>query len=110
MRGSTITIWGNTVMIATAATSRKKNGIDARATVLESCPLMVCRTNRLKPTGGVTSAISTSSTRKMPNHTRSNPACCTIGSTTTVVSTIMDMPSSAVPSTMYMTVSAAISA
>ena len=33
-----------------------------------------------------------------------------IGITTAVVSTIIEMPSSAVPSTMYMTVSAAISA
>ena len=97
-------------MIATAATSRKKNGSAASATVLESLPLMVCSTNRLKPTGGETSAISTISTRKMPNQTRSKPACLIIGITTAVVSTIIEMPSSAVPSTMYITVSAAISA
>ncbi len=96
-------------MSATATTSRKKNGSAASATVLLSQPLMVCSTNRLKPTGGDTSAISTMSTRKMPNQTRSKPAFCTIGSTTTVVSTIMEMPSSAVPRMMYMTVSAAIS-
>ena len=36
--GSTITIWGQTVMIATAATSRKKNGSAASATVFESLP------------------------------------------------------------------------
>ena len=46
----------------------------------------------------------------MPNQTRSKPACLTIGSTTAVVSTIIEMPSSAVPRMMYMTVSAAISA
>src|SRR6185295_11384402 len=109
-RGSTITISGNTVMIATATTSRKKNGSDARATVFESFPLMVCSTNRLNPTGGDTSAISTTSTTKMPNHTRSKPACLIIGITTAVVSTIIEMPSSAVPSTTYITVSAAISA
>src|SRR5215831_1642071 len=96
--GTTITISGNTVMMATA-----------RATVLESLPLMVCSTNRLKPTGGDTSAISTTSTTKMPNQTRSKPALLIIGMTTAVVSTIMEMPSSAVPSTMYIRVSAAIS-
>ena len=46
----------------------------------------------------------------MPNQTRSKPAVLIIGMTTAVVSTIIEMPSSAVPSTMYMTVSAAISA
>ena len=46
----------------------------------------------------------------MPNQTRSKPAVLTIGITTAVVSTIIEMPSSAVPSRMYMTVSAAISA
>ena len=97
-------------MIATAATSKRKNGSAARATVLRSLPLMVCRTNRLKPTGGETSAISTTSTRKMPNQIGSNPACLIIGITIAVVSTIMEMPSSAVPSTIYITVSAAISA
>ncbi|MNT93221.1 hypothetical protein D3C72_2346400 [compost metagenome] len=61
---------------------------------------MLCSTNRLNPTGGVTSAISTSSTMKMPNQTRSKPAACTIGSTVAVVSAIIEMPSSAVPSTM----------
>src|SRR3954465_8735210 len=110
IRGSTITISGNTVMMATASTSKKKNGSAALATVLESLPLMVCNTNRLKPTGGETSAISTTSTRKIPNQTRSKPACFTIGMTIAVVSTIIEMPSSAVPSTMYITVSAAISA
>ena len=72
-------------MMATASTSRKKNGSEARATVLESLPLMVCSTNRLKPTGGDTSAISTTSTTKMPNQTRSKPAALTIGMTTAVV-------------------------
>src|SRR5215471_19496960 len=108
--GTTITISGNTVMMATASTRRKKNGSAARATVLESLPLMVCSTNRLNPTGGDTSAISTTSTTKIPNQTRSKPACLIIWITTAVVSTIIEMPSSAVPSTMYMTVSAAISA
>ena len=80
-------------------TRQTKNGIAARAIVLLSLPVMFCSTNRLKPTGGVTSAISTSSTMKMPNHTRSKPAFWIIGSTTAAVSTIMQMPSSAVPST-----------
>src|SRR5262245_17017061 len=108
--GSSITISGNTVMRPTATTRRKKKGNEALATKLESLPLMVCKTNRLKPTGGDTSAISTTSTTKMPNQTRSKPAALIIGITTAVVSTIMEMPSSAVPSTMYMKVSAAISA
>ncbi|MNL43233.1 hypothetical protein D3C87_1657380 [compost metagenome] len=64
----------------------------------------------MKPTGGETSAISTISTRKMPNQTRSKPACWIIGKTTTVVKTIIDKPSSAAPSRIYMTVSTAISA
>src|SRR3954451_22241834 len=64
---------GKTVMMATARTSKKKNGRAAFATVLESLPLMVCSTNRLKPTGGETSAILTTSTRKMPNQTRAKP-------------------------------------
>src|ERR1700709_1259828 len=97
-------------MIATATTSRKKNGSAASATVLESLPLIVCSTNRLNPTGGDTSAISTTSTRKMPNQTGSKPACLIIGTTMVVVNTIMEMPSSAVPSTIYITVSALISA
>ena len=59
---------------------------------------MVCSTKMLKPSGGVSSAISTSSTMKMPNQTRSKPAFSTIGSTIEVVSTIIEMPSSAVPS------------
>src|ERR1700750_1533022 len=96
-------------MIDTATTSKKKNGSADLASGLEYLPLQCVRTNRLKATGGETSAISTTSTTKIPNQTRSKPACFTIGMTMAVVSTIMEMPSSAVPSTMYMTVSAAIS-
>ena len=61
-------------------------------------------------TGGDTSAISTTSTTNMPNQMTSKPALLIIGITTAVVSTIIEMPSSAVPSTIYITVSAAISA
>jgi len=39
-----------------------------------------------------------------------NPACLIMGMTIVVVSTIIEMPSSAVPSTIYMAVSAATSA
>src|SRR5207237_9943810 len=91
-RGSTITILGNIVMMATASTRRKKNGRDAFATKLESLPLMVCSTNRLKPTGGDTSAISTTSTTKMPNQTRSKPAALIIRLTTAEVGTNQGMP------------------
>src|SRR5262245_66402015 len=91
-RGSTMTISGNAVIIATATTSRKKNGRDARATVLESFPLIVWSTNRLKPTGGDTSAISTTSTTKMPNKTRSKPASLIMGTTSDVASTNITTP------------------
>ena len=63
----------------------------------------------MKPTGGETSAISITSTMKMPNQTRSKPAALIMGSTIEVVSRIIEMPSSAVPSTMYIKVSTAIS-
>ena len=56
-------------------------------------PVSPCSTKRLKPTGGVICAISTTSTMKMPNHTRSKPVVAMIGSTTETVSTIMLMPS-----------------
>lgn len=69
----------------------------ARAIVLLSLPVMFCSTKRVKPTGGVTSAISTRSAMKMPNQTMSKPAFWIIGSATAEVSTIMEMPPSAVP-------------
>ena len=87
-------------MMPMHSTRHAKNGSEARAIVFESLPVMFCSTNKLKPTGGVTSAISTSSTMKMPNQTTSNPALIIIGSTTVEVSTIIEMPSSAVPSRM----------
>ncbi len=59
---------------------------------------MACSTKRLKPTGGVICAISTTSTTKMPNHSASMPAACTVGSTTPMVSTTMLMPSRKQPS------------
>ncbi|MNL12772.1 hypothetical protein D3C87_1336480 [compost metagenome] len=105
-----MTIPGNSVISAMHSTRQKKNGMAALAITLLSLPVMFCSTNRLKPTGGVTSAISTSSTTKMPNQTRSKPAFWIIGSTTALVSTIIEMPSSAVPSTRYTTTSAPISA
>ncbi|MNL86391.1 hypothetical protein D3C87_2150750 [compost metagenome] len=58
----------------------------------------------------MTSAISTSRITKMPNQIRSNPAFSIIGITTAAVSTIMLMPSSAVPSTRYTPTRQAISA
>jgi hypothetical protein len=85
------------VQSTTVSTSIRKKGSEARATSVCSRPVMVCMTKRLKPTGGVISAISTSSTMKMPNQTRSKPACCTSGMTIEVVSTIIETPSSAVP-------------
>jgi hypothetical protein len=69
---------------------------------------MFCSTKRLNPTGGVICAISTRMIRYTPNQTRSKPACFTMGRTTTVVSTIIEMPSIRHPRMMYMTASAAI--
>ena len=66
-------------------------------------------TNRLKPTGGVICAISTTSTMKMPNQIRSKPAASTVGSSTAMVSTTMEMPSRKQPSTMKNTMSSSIS-
>ena len=60
---------------------------------------MPCSTNRLKPTGGVTCAISTTMTMKMPNHSGSMPAFCTVGMITPMVSTTIEMPSRKQPST-----------
>ncbi|MNJ05843.1 hypothetical protein D3C73_1674410 [compost metagenome] len=56
-------------------------------------PVMLCSTNRLKPTGGVICAVSTVITRKMPNHSGSIPAAWMMGSTTLMVSTMVEMPS-----------------
>ena len=65
---------GNKVIRAIQTTRQRKKGTAALAMVLLSLPVMFCSTNKLKPTGGVTSAISTSSTMKMPNQIRSKPA------------------------------------
>ena len=56
-------------------------------------PVSPCTTKRLKPTGGVICAISTTSTMKMPNQIRSIFAASTIGMITAVVSTTIEMPS-----------------
>ena len=61
--------------------------------------VMPCSTNRLKPTGGVICAISTTMTMKMPNQIKSNPAACTVGRMTPMVSTTIEMPSRKQPST-----------
>ena len=61
---------------------------------------MPCSTNRLKPTGGVICAISTTSTMKMPNQIRSMPAAWMVGISTPMVSTTIEMPSRKQPSTM----------
>src|SRR6266702_4678164 len=73
-----------------------------------SLPVSPCRTNRLKPTGGVICAISTTSTMKMPNHSRSIPAALTEGRITAEVSTTMEMPSRKQPRTMKSSVSTRI--
>ena len=63
-------------------------------------------TNRLKPTGGVICAISTTRMTKMPNHSRSIPAACTAGRITAVVSRMIEMPSRKQPRAMKNNVSA----
>src|SRR5690606_5550807 len=65
--GSHRTISGHTARAMAHASSRKKNGSVARATKLSERPVIDWITNRLKPTGGVICAISTTTTRKMPN-------------------------------------------
>jgi hypothetical protein len=54
----------------------------------------------LKPTGGVTCAISTTTTTKMPNHSGSMPALWMVGISTAIVSTTIEMPSRKQPSRM----------
>ena len=83
--GSAVTMPGNNQISATASTIQAKNGKMTRASQPISGPAMPCSTNRLTPTGGVICANATTSTRKMPNHTRSLPACCTARNATTVV-------------------------
>ena len=65
---------GNNVISTIPMSMQTKNGIVTRAMRLLSMPVMFCSTNRLKPTGGVTSAISTSMMIKIPNQIKSKPA------------------------------------
>src|SRR5690606_33051434 len=76
-------------VMSTAALIRKKSGSAVRAIQVTSLRVRPCSTNRLKPTGGVICAISTTRTMKMPNQIRSKPAACTVGSSTAIVSTTM---------------------
>jgi signal transduction histidine kinase len=75
-------------------------GIDQRAILNMSYPVICCRTNRLKPTGGVICAISTTSTTKMPNQIISIPACLTKGSMIAMVRATQEMPSRKQPRIM----------
>ena len=65
---------GKATRRATPSSSRKKKGSAARATSKMLCSVRPWMTNRLKPTGGVICAISTTITMKMPNQMRSMPA------------------------------------
>ena len=76
-----------------AAPIRTKNGSVTLAIQVISRFVMPCSTNRLKPTGGVICAISTTSTMKMPNHSGSMPAFWIVGRITPMVSTTIEMPS-----------------
>src|SRR6185437_14636178 len=98
--GSSVTIDGKNQIASTATHIRKNIGSVCRAIHVIWRPVIPCRTNRLKPTGGVICAISTTSTRKTPNHRRAMPACSTVGRMTRIVSTTMEMPSRKHPSTM----------
>jgi hypothetical protein len=57
-------------------------------------------TNRLKPIGGVTSPISTTSTMKTPNQMGSKPAAITSGKVIGIVMRIMATLSSTQPRRM----------
>jgi hypothetical protein len=59
--------------------SARRRASSTRAIQPISRWVMPCSTNRLKPTGGVICAISTTSTTKMPNHSGSIPALSTVG-------------------------------
>ena len=56
-----------------------------------------CKTNKLNPTGGVICAISTTTTKKMPNQIISKPACLIIGSIIAIVKTTAEIPSKNIP-------------
>ena len=56
--------------------------------------------NKLKPTGGVICAISTTTTKKIPNQIMSKPACLIIGSIIAIVNTTAEMPSRNIPKIM----------
>src|SRR5215212_10472345 len=85
--GSQVAISGKIVMMSTPRHRTKKKGITERATCRMLWPVSPCTTKRLKPTGGVICAISTTSTMKIPNQIRSIFADSTIGMITAVVST-----------------------
>ena len=68
----------------------------SRATVMMLWPLMPWSTNRLKPTGGYLGQLDhDDDVHAKPD--RIETAACTMGSTTAVVNTIMETPSSAQP-------------
>src|SRR5690625_2469143 len=77
-----------------------KKGIEAWVTCKILRPVMLCITNRLKPNGGVICAISMTTTIYTPNHNRFMPAASTMGSTTALLSTRMEMPSRKHPKTI----------
>ena len=93
-------ICGKYQMSSTATIISQNIGSACRAIHVICFFVMPCSTNRLKPTGGVICAISTTSTRKMPNQRRSMPAASTVGRMTPIVSTTIEMPSRKQPSTM----------
>jgi len=77
----------------------RKKGNVAQAMRPIFSPVSPCITKRLKPTGGVICAISTTITRKTPNQILSNPASRMSGSAIGSVMTMADMPSSTMPRT-----------
>ena len=95
--GRKVTTSGTKVMSSASPTMMRKNGRVARAIRPIRSPVIPWITNRLKPTGGVIWAISTTTTRNTPNQILSNPAACTRGRVIGRVMTMLDMPSSTQP-------------
>src|SRR3546814_3019580 len=60
-----------------------------------------CTTNRLRPTGGVIRAVSSSTIIRIPNHTGSKPMEITTGVMIGTVAIIIDSDSMNMPSTRY---------
>ncbi len=91
-------ISGKNVINAAAMHINRKKGAEAIATFIIGAPVSPCIINKLNPIGGVTWANSTIITKKIPNHTGSNPAARTKGSVMGRLMTVIEIPSKNKPS------------